>query len=210
MTKYVDIVEYAKLGFTKRVIELLSENVDVNAVDNNGDSAVICAARINDLSMMKILVEAGAKLNVRNASGVTPLGYATSNKNLQMIEYIREQLELQSEEPEPKEVESEPEPRLTGIYFSCTLNSSSDVERQIGLGCDINEKDNFGVPVIIVAARRNNSIIVELLLQAGVDVDVRSPIGETLEYWANRHNNKYMRSLIEKYQLLKAQLTKSI
>lgn len=86
--------------------------------------------------------------------------------------------------------------RRTGILFSCSLNSYQDVEQQIKLGCDIHERDDFGVPAIIVAARKNNTRIVKLLIDAKVDPHTVSPAGETIAYWAHQHNNHIMRKLI--------------
>lgn len=85
--------------------------------------------------------------------------------------------------------------KKTGILFSCSLGSVKDVERQIKLGCDIYEKDAFGIPAIIIAARKNSAEIVKLLIDAGVDVNVKSPRGETVAYWAEKHNNKAMKLL---------------
>lgn len=87
--------------------------------------------------------------------------------------------------------------KKTGILFSCSLGSARDVERQIRAGCDINEKDDFGVPAIIIAARKNKAEIVKLLVDAGVDINnAKSPRGETVAYWAKKHKNKAMESLV--------------
>lgn len=82
--------------------------------------------------------------------------------------------------------------KKTGILFACSLGSASDVKRQIEMGCDIHEKDGFGVPAIIIAARMNYMEIIKLLVGAGVEINTRSPQGETVKLWAERHNNHQM------------------
>lgn len=82
-----------------------------------------------------------------------------------------------------------------GILLSCSLGSAKNVAWQIKEGCDIHEENDFGVPAIIIAARKNSAEIVRLLIEAGVDVNVKSPRGETVAYWAERHNNKAMKEL---------------
>ena len=74
--KYVDIIEYTKLGIAKKVAELISSGADVNEKDSDGNYAVICAATNNDYEIMKLLLDAAARINVTNAAGVTPLYYA--------------------------------------------------------------------------------------------------------------------------------------
>lgn len=86
--KYVDIIEYTKRGMVKQVEKLINDKIDVNEQDANGNYAVLCAAERNDLTIMKMLVEAGASLDVIGSGGVTPLGYAEYNKNDQMIDFI--------------------------------------------------------------------------------------------------------------------------
>ena len=85
---------------------------------------------------------------------------------------------------------------ITGIILSCSLGSISDVKRQVSLGCSINEKDEYGVPAVIIAARKNNTEIVRFLLDKGVNSDVCSPNGETIIGWAKYYNNDIMKDLV--------------
>jgi ankyrin repeat protein len=54
--KFVDIIEYTKMGITKKVAELIANGADVNEKDSNGNYAVICAAQNNDHEIMKLLL----------------------------------------------------------------------------------------------------------------------------------------------------------
>lgn len=88
---YVDIVECAKRGWTHRVQHYINQGNNFNEKDSDGDCAFIWAARNDDLNMMKMLVNAGASLNVKEASGLSPFGYAVANQNQAMKDYITEQ-----------------------------------------------------------------------------------------------------------------------
>lgn len=91
--EYVDIIEYTKRGMSWRVKQLIEKKVDINERDASGDCAVIWAALRCDLETLKILVEAGADLNVMGGfSGMTPLDYAKFNKSNTMVRYIEQHL----------------------------------------------------------------------------------------------------------------------
>ena len=59
----------------------LDLGVDVNAADNVGDTALHLAASRRLNPVVQFLVDAGAKLNVRNKKGQTPLAMAGSSTN---------------------------------------------------------------------------------------------------------------------------------
>ena len=89
MKRYVDIVEYARRGMAQRVKKLIESGADVNEEDSDGDRAIIVAAERNDIGILTLLTDAGADLNVKNHSGMTPLGYAIGNKSNEAIKLIR-------------------------------------------------------------------------------------------------------------------------
>ncbi len=52
----------------------LLQSGDINAANTNGDTAVHAAAAMGYDSVIKLLAEKGANLNIRNSRGDTPLG----------------------------------------------------------------------------------------------------------------------------------------
>ena len=49
--------------------------------------------------MLKMLVEAGASLNVRGRGGTTPLGWAHYNTNQDMVMYIKQHNSIKWSDP---------------------------------------------------------------------------------------------------------------
>lgn len=88
--RYVDIIECTRRGMSERVAHYIGTGDDVNEKDYNGDYAVVVAAERNDFKILKMLVDAGARLDVQKY--VSPLQWARHNKNQQMIDYIVEKL----------------------------------------------------------------------------------------------------------------------
>lgn len=50
----------------------------------------------NNFEILKVLVEGGAKLNVRDGFEQPPLSLAEDNKNQYMVNYIKEKAEVES------------------------------------------------------------------------------------------------------------------
>lgn len=73
---------------------LLDQNMDVNyhtpdMVFPYNPTALCVAARNNDFATVKLLVEHGADVTIKDACGDRPLTAAQKNKNNEMIEYLR-------------------------------------------------------------------------------------------------------------------------
>ena len=79
------LVEAAKNQDREAVRSLMKENVDVNATQPDGATALAWAVYRDDLETAELLIAAGADLNAANDYGVTPLSLACSNRNATMV-----------------------------------------------------------------------------------------------------------------------------
>ena len=88
------LIGIVSLGQIKALNELLSQytNLDVNEKDDDGNFAAIIAAKHNDLSILKLLVHHGAKLDLKDGYGRTVIGWAKKHKNEEMIYFINSHL----------------------------------------------------------------------------------------------------------------------
>lgn len=67
------------------------ENVDfsdVNATGADGDTALHCVVWWNDLSAAKVLLDAGAEVNIGGDLGYTPLHLACMQGNAEMVQFL--------------------------------------------------------------------------------------------------------------------------
>src|SRR5262245_45710634 len=64
---------------------LIQQRVDVNASQPDGATALHWAAHWDDLEIADLLLRAGARLNVANELGVTPLDLACENRSFGMV-----------------------------------------------------------------------------------------------------------------------------
>lgn len=84
----VKIVDVVSLGQLEDTRELIRRGLDVDDPDENGNYAVTMAARRNDLEILKILIDAGAELNLFDGMGRKAITWARKYKNQEMIDEI--------------------------------------------------------------------------------------------------------------------------
>jgi ankyrin repeat protein len=70
------------------VRDLISRDVDVNAPQPDGATALHWAVHRDDFEVTRMLIEAGADLNVTNDFGVMPLSLACTNGSASMVETL--------------------------------------------------------------------------------------------------------------------------
>ena len=68
-------LDYAKTGKTKNIEKLLKKNIDINVKDTNGmkNTALIYAADLGFKDTVKVLIDSGADVNIRNEVGETAI-----------------------------------------------------------------------------------------------------------------------------------------
>ncbi|KAI9642007.1 hypothetical protein NHQ30_009878 [Ciborinia camelliae] len=67
---------------------LLEYRPDLNLIDDNGSTALHCIKRETPVSWVKLLVNAGADIEIRNKDLMTPLSIAIQYRNIEVVEYL--------------------------------------------------------------------------------------------------------------------------
>ncbi|MDA0966918.1 MAG: S8 family serine peptidase [Proteobacteria bacterium] len=75
----VPIIEATELGNGEYVKNLIEQGVDINAVDKNGQTALMRAAAAGNDQMVAILITNGADIGLQDSKGNTALHYAAAN-----------------------------------------------------------------------------------------------------------------------------------
>ena len=81
---------FSSVGNKEAVIILLEANVNLNAQDNFGQTALHWAARKGQLEVLKVLLEAGSDRKVIGILGKTAADLAKENNKTQCVEYLQE------------------------------------------------------------------------------------------------------------------------
>src|SRR5580700_4023082 len=82
------LVEAVKAGKLDEVSVLLRAQVDVNAREGDGSTALHWAVHRGDLATVDALLRAGALVNVSTDTGTTPLYLACTNRDDAMVEKL--------------------------------------------------------------------------------------------------------------------------
>ena len=67
------------------VQELINAHADVNAIDNDGGTALITATVTNRTDIIRLLLSAGADINIKDNDGLTALDIAKDNHHSEII-----------------------------------------------------------------------------------------------------------------------------
>jgi uncharacterized protein len=151
-----------------------------NATD--GRTALINAAARGDLEVVKVLVQRGADVNVKDKQGYTALFHA--------IEAMYDDVALV--------LLSQPglDPNARGLNGSTALlkyvwrDRKDAVEKLLEHRADVNAQDADGDAPLHGAAQNGNVEILNLLLDKGADPNVKNKLGGTPLMWAAVFGNE--------------------
>lgn len=83
------------------------------------------------------------------------------------------------------------------IVQAAALGQLDDVKELLNNhDVDVNESDDAGTTAIINAAKRNDTLMVKLLIQGGADIEATDDFGYSAAIWAKQNDNQEMINLI--------------
>jgi ankyrin repeat protein len=143
---------------------------DVNAREVDGTTALHRAVRVDDAAEVRRLIKAGARVDVVNRYGVSPLALAAANGNAAVLELLIEA----GADPNAPSAQAEP------VLMTAARSGNVDAVRcLIEHGADVNAREPWqGETALMWAAGLNHPAIVQLLIQHGAQIDARSTAPE--------------------------------
>ena len=189
---------------TEAVQALLKQQVDVNARQPDGATALHWAAYRNALDLAGLLVDAGADVDAANDYGVTPLSLACDNGAADMVSLLLEA------GADPNAGRSTGETPLltcartgdldavnallahgadsglaeswhdqTALMWAAGEGHAEIARALVDHGTDIHARSKGGFTALLIAARADDREFAALLLDAGADVNDTAPDGTT-------------------------------
>ncbi len=145
---------------------LLQKDIDVNAPQIDGMTALHWAAYQDDQETVKLLVRSGANVRVANRYGVTPLSLACTNGNGAMVELLLD-------------AGADPNATLRGgetaLMTAARTGKVGAVKALLSRGADVHSKESRrGQTALMWAAAEGHEEVVDALIQAGADF--RAPL----------------------------------
>jgi len=162
------IVDAARADSLPAVRNLIKEHADVNALANDGSSALLWATYHSDLEMTKALLAAGAVVDAANQYGVTPLLQASRNGD---VEGIRALLDAGAD---PTRWHAEGE---TPLMAAARTGRVEAVQLLLSHGSFVNAADPFQEETALMWASAEGHVdVVKALLKAGADPNLKAHV----------------------------------
>lgn len=168
-----------KDGEKDMVSFLLSKRADPNARDISMETPLLETHYQQDIEMMKILLQAGGRVNDAYSNNETLLHFAVRRNNIKEVRLLL---------ANGANVNSRSADGETPI---CNLGAGNIeiVKELINNGADINARDNHGrYPIHHLSWTKGAKEEVAYLLSRGAKINCRNYEGETPLHFASRHN----------------------
>jgi len=162
----VRLIEAVRARNADRVRALLSERVNVNATQGDGATALHWAVHVDDVSLVDMLIRAGAQADVADDTGATPLYLACTNRNAETVS----KLLAAGANPNATLLSGE-----TVLMTCARAGEVAAVRAVLGRGASVNAKESaHNQTALMWAAAQSHPDVVQALLERGADVRARS------------------------------------
>ena len=184
---------------------LINEHADVNLQNSVGmhDTALIWAAKKGHNDAIKLLLKAGAKINMPDAYGGTAIKAAIDQNHPEAVQILIDA--GANIDPElDQQISHASTPLMSAVFNAESSGIYGDPEARIlkivlaaGASVNVNRKDRRGYTAIAEAVIRNKPEAVRLLLKAGADVNLKYSENNTaLIYALNQENAEIVQLLL--------------
>jgi uncharacterized protein len=164
-----DVADAAMQRNLQAVTTLVAHNVDVNAPQADGTTALHWAARWDDLKMAEALIRAGAKSQAANRDGATAMFLATVNGSAAMIQVL-----LKAGTDPNAGVLSHGE---TALMMASRTGKLDAVKLLVERGAKLNTAEQLrGTTALMWAADQGHAAVVRFLIDKGADIRAQSAV----------------------------------
>ncbi|CAE6958596.1 unnamed protein product [Symbiodinium sp. CCMP2592] len=172
---------YAVYAACERYFELVEPLVkagaQLEAQNEEGDTALMWAASVGQLKVVEVLMQAGARLETRNQLGFTALMSAASSGYSKLVEALVKA---------GAKLEARTEQGITALIYAAGKGQAKVVEVLAKAGAKLEAQSKQGFTALIFAAGQGHVKVVEALVKAGARVEAQSEQGFTALMWAAR------------------------
>jgi ankyrin repeat protein len=145
---------------------ITSPDLDVNVAEPDGSTALLWATYNVDHELVRALLKAGAKANVTNHFGASPIGEAAK---LGDVELARALLDAGADPDSPNQ------DGQTALMLASSVGAPKVAELLIARHANVNAVETFrGQTALMWAAATNHAEVVEVLVAHGANLNLRA------------------------------------
>src|SRR6266481_3428903 len=162
-------------------LRTLLKTSDVNLKDQKESTPLLYAAAFGSVDAVKILLDAGADVNAKNALLVSPLLWGAGD-----LEKVRLLVSKGAD------VNARSKQGQTPLLIAASHDGASEIVKLLlDSGAKVNVQDVRGMTplMLAIATDRADARVVKLLLAKGADTAIKSKNGETAADWAKKYAN---------------------
>ena len=150
---------------------LLTELVDANTPQGDGATALSWASYWDDIEMAELLIRAGAKADIANELGVTPLALACGNRSADMVAMLLKA----GADPNIAQMNGQ-----TPLMVCARTGNVAAVKPLLVRGANVNAREaERGQTALMAAAAEKHLDVVEALIEHGAEVNALTESGFT-------------------------------
>jgi ankyrin repeat protein len=157
---YDEILAAAQMNETDKVVGLLRRGMDVNTSDPMGTTLLMIAARENNVTLVKFLLENRANAVKRNRYGDTAMMLAALQGHADVVKAM---------------LEHKVDPNMGGwnpLHYAAFENRDRIAAMLLAAGADVNARAPNGWTALMLAAKRGHIATVRVLVGSGADLGI--------------------------------------
>ena len=184
-------------GYQETIDYIVGLGADINQAGGFYGSCVGAAAAVGTLSLVSLLLEKGARADVCNAEGLTPLHFACRAGQPEIAKIL---LEHQS-----SLVQSKTRAGDSPFCYAVESGKLELVKLLLSNGADVNDKDGDTIPVLVKAAANGLQYIAKEIISYKANIEAQTPNGSrALHYAAWGGHEKLVRLLVARKAMVNA------
>ena len=157
-----DTLQAIKLDDAPSVLEGLQRGLDVNFVDDDGNSLLMLAARDGSIQSTAVLINAGAKTYLSNAYGDDALLLATFGGHEAIVDILL-----------AKRASLGTNPRgWTPLHYAAYAGHAHLINKFLAFGAQINGVTDNGLTALMLASKNGHINVVRTLLTHKADINI--------------------------------------
>lgn len=175
-----ELIDAVKKGDLEKTKKLVTQGVDVNVVDQDGESILMLGILGKYNQIAAYLIEKGANVNFKDKNFSTPLMAAANTGDIVLIKLLVSKGAI---------VDKLDKDGFSALMYAISNNNPEIVKFLADKKADVNRKTNTGTIPLLLAINKNNQEIFNILLKNGADINQRLKDGDTLLILAIKAKN---------------------